>query len=91
MGKTFGPMALQPYRQEDGMTSGQVEQVVKKVVSELAMVRAQNTLLTVFLDRLDGFSREQFEREFTSFWESQGGMLSRKYWEELEKDLPRSS
>jgi hypothetical protein len=71
------------------MTSVQLEQAVRKVVGELAMVRAQNTLLTVFLDRLEGFSREQFELEFTAFWESQGGALVQTYWEELDKDLPQ--
>jgi hypothetical protein len=69
------------------MTSVQLEQAVRKLVGELAMVRAQNTLLTVFLDRLEGFSREHFEREFKGFWESQGSALIQTYWQELEKDL----
>jgi hypothetical protein len=67
------------------MTSVQLEQAVRRLVGELAMVRAQNTLLAVFLDRLEGFSREQFEREFAAFWETQGGALAQAYWEELEK------
>ena len=69
------------------MTSTQLEQAIKKLVGEFAMVRAQNTLLTVFLDRLEGFSRDQFETEFKSFWESQGGALIQAYWQELEKEL----
>jgi hypothetical protein len=48
---------------------------------------AQNTPLTVFLDRLEGFSREQLEREFAAFCETQGGPLAQAYWEELEKAL----
>ncbi len=69
------------------MTTSQLEHALKKLIGELAMVRAHNTLLTVFLDRLDGFSREQFDTEFKSFWESQGGALTQAYWQELEKEL----
>lgn len=73
------------------MTSIQLEEAVRKLVGELAMVRAQNTLLTVFLDRLEGFSREEFEREFAAFWETQGGALSQAYWQELEKNLDQGT
>jgi hypothetical protein len=70
------------------MTSTQMEQVLRKIIEELAMVRAQTTLLTVFLERPERFSREQFEREFAGFWASQGDALAQSYWEELEKSLP---
>jgi hypothetical protein len=69
------------------MTPTELEHTLKKLVGELAMVRAQNTLLTIFLDRLDGFSREQFETEFKSFWESQGSALTQSYWQGLETGL----
>ena len=73
------------------MTSAQLERVVRKMIGELAMIRAQNTLLTVFLDRMEGFSRDQFEREFSAFWGTQGGVLAQSYWEELEKALSPGS
>jgi hypothetical protein len=65
------------------MTNAQLEEAVRKLISELALVRAQHTLLTVFLDRIDGFSREAFEREFAGFWETQGGVLAESYSQEL--------
>lgn len=69
------------------MAKVEVERLLQKLVGELALMRAQYTLLTVFLDRLDGFSREQFEREFSGFWASQGDMLTQGYLEELEREL----
>jgi hypothetical protein len=65
------------------MTNDELEGAVKRLVSELAFVRAQHTLLTVFLDRIEGFSREAFEREFAGFWETQGGILAESYSQEL--------
>jgi hypothetical protein len=65
------------------MAHNPLEPVVKKLVGELALVRAQQTMMTVFLDRLEGFSREQFEREFSGFWEMQGPALAQSYSEEL--------
>ena len=78
---------LHPQKDRCVMTNVQLEEAVKKVIEELALVRAQHTLLTVFLDRLDGFSREAFEREFAGFWETQGGVLAQSYSQELGLQL----
>ena len=69
------------------MANVQLQGLVQKLVGELALLRAQYTLLTVFLDRLEGFSREEFEREFAGFWASQGNALTQGYTDELEKEL----
>lgn len=69
------------------MTNEQLEEMVKKLTEELAHLRAQYTLLTVHLDQLEGFSRENFEREFAAFWASEGEALSKGYQAEMEKGL----
>ena len=67
------------------MANVQLQGLVQTLVGELALLRAQYTLLTVFLDRIEGFSREEFEREFAGFWASQGNALTQGYMEELDK------
>lgn len=73
------------------MTKEQLEQLITQLVEELAHVRAQYTLLTVHLDQLEGFSRENFERDFAAFWASEGEALSKGYRAELEKGLKPGS